>query len=304
MERRENETKAAIGYEIGREVYEGSVMHRMYGRSGAHTPTGASGIAHEVMAMDKKNFQHMVKMDKCHTQLTKTPNAPQVDAVTMNTITKKVVERLQYKDTPSNSGIQKTLKQVESGKYQQTQLIGTAETTERFNELAAKNGISKRMHSSGISGNDTKRIGNKFTGQTPKLAHIGNAAKKSAVTAVGVTAGIEVVKSIVNGDSIAECAGHVTSKSAESAVVAVASAVAAEATYGVAASLFAASVIPVAGPMLVAGTIAVATGVITGKVTDGIFDGLGDRVEDIVDDIGDAISDLCSDIGDFFRYLF
>lgn len=301
MEKKSNSSSIAILNEVGREGYEASVMYRMRGRSGAYSPKGASGNVLEILANDKENIRNMLKPGTV-TRLTKSPVATQVDAVTMKG--GKVLERIQYKDTPSASGIQKTLKQVESGKYRQTQMRGTTETAEKFNRLAEKRGISKRMESTGISSKTTNRIGDKFTGQTPKLVNIGNAAKTSATMAAGLTAGVEVVKSIANGDSVGECTGHVVSKSAESAITAAVSTAAAEATFGVASTLLASSCIPVAGPLIAAGAVAIGAGSLAGEVTDGIFDDIGEEIGNVVDSIGETISDACFNIGCFFDGLF
>ncbi len=115
MRNNQNEGKnmAVVG-EVGRLGCEASVMKRMHGRSGAYTPSGSKGIAHEIMANDWANLNNLLKPDTV-TWLTKSSNAPQVDAVTMKG--GKVLERIQYKDTTSPSGVQKTVKQVASGKY-------------------------------------------------------------------------------------------------------------------------------------------------------------------------------------------
>lgn len=97
--------KIAVLNELGRECYEASVMYRMQGRSGAYTTKGASGNVLEIMANDETNLKNILKPDNV-TKLTKSPVAPQVDAVTMQG--GKVVERIQYKDTPSTAGMQKT----------------------------------------------------------------------------------------------------------------------------------------------------------------------------------------------------
>ena len=301
MEKKATTSGIAILNEVGREGYEASVMYRMRGRSGAYSPKGASGNVLEIMANDKENLKNIFKPDTV-TKLTKSPVATQVDAVTMKG--GKVLERIQYKDTPSASGIQKTLKQVESGKYRQTQLRGTTETAEKFNKLAEKRGITKRMESTGISSKTTNRIGDKFIGQTPKLANLGNAAKTSATMAAGVTVGVEVIKSIANGDSIGECTGHVVSKSAESAITSAVSTVAAEATFGIATSLLVNSCIPVAGPLIAAGAVAIGAGSLVGELTDGVFDDIGEGIGNVVDGVGDAISDVCFNIGCFFDELF
>ena len=140
----------------------------------------------------------------------------------------KVIERIQYKDTVSPSGVRKTVNQVKSGKYQQAQLWGTKEAAKQYNDMAKAEGISKKMHSTGISHNSTQRVGDKFTKQPIKAASLGDAVKNSTAIAVGITAATEVVKSVANGDSVGECTANVVSKGAESAVTASAAAVAGE----------------------------------------------------------------------------
>lgn len=295
MKENEKRNNVAATTEMGREAYEASVRARMQGRSGAYTPKGAGGIAFEVMATDKTNLKNIWAPDTV-TKLTKSPTATQVDAVTVKD--GKVLERIQYKDTSSNAGLQKTLKQVQSGKYHQTQLRGTKETAEGFNKLAEASGITKRMESTGISSETTKRIGDAFTHQAPNLKNVGNAAKGSMGMAVGLTAGIEVAKSVVNGDSAGECANHVVSKSAESAVTAAASAAAAELTLGATGALLAGSAIPVVGPAVAALAVGLGTSAVVGGATEGLFDDIGDAVEDVVD----TVSDFFSGIGSIFGF--
>lgn len=204
----------------------------------------------------------------------------------------KVAERIQYKDTASAAGIQKTMQQAQSGKYRQVQMRGTKETAEAFNKLAGKRGISKHMESTGISSSTTKRIGDTFTHQAPKMAHIGNAAKASAGMAAGLTAGVEVVKSIANGDRAGECANHAVSKSAESAVTAAASAAAAELTLGATGALLAGSAIPVVGPAVAALAVGLGTSAVVGEATEGLFDDLGNAAENIVDTVESNLGGL------------
>ena len=285
--------KAAIGTNCTRQAYEASVLTRMKGRAGAYSPKGAPGIALEVMANDSKNISNVFKPDTV-TKFTKSSTAPQVDAVT--TTAGKVVERIQYKDTISQAGVKKTIDQVKSGKYRQVQLKGTIEATEKFNAAAKANGITKRMESTGISHNSTQRIGDRFTGQMINTSCLSDAVKGSVAGAVGVTAAIEIVKSVDNGDSLGECAGHVVSKGAESALTAAAATAAGEVAAGAAATLLATSTIPVVGPLVVGIGAAVAVGSVVGEVTDGVFDEVGDVIGNTVDDIGYGISNAADEI--------
>ena len=212
----------------------------------------------------------------------------------------KVIERIQYKDTVSPTGIQKTLNQVKSGKYQQAQLRGTIEATEKYNAAAKASGVSKTMKSTGISHNSTQRVGDKFTGQPLKMSSLGDAVKGSTGVAVGVTAAIEVGKSIVNGESVGECTGHVVSKGTESALSAAAATVAAEATASAVGGLLATSAIPVAGPVIAGIGAALLVGGAVSELTDGVFDDIGAAIGGVVDDVVDGISDL---VGELFWWI-
>ena len=190
MMAKDNEGKVmGIGAEVAREGYEATVVGRMAGRAGAYSSKGSAGNALEIMANDKSNFANLCKPDTV-TRLTRSSTATQVDAVT--TKAGKVIERIQYKDTVSPAGVQKTLNQVKSGKYQQAQLRGTIEAAEKYNAAAQANGVSKTMQSTGISHNATQRIGDKFTRQPVKAASLGDAVKGSTAVAVGITAAVEV----------------------------------------------------------------------------------------------------------------
>lgn len=300
-----NGKQMGIAAEVAREGYEGSVMTRMAGRAGAYSPKGAPGNALEIMANDKSNLSNILKPDTV-TKLTKSSTATQVDAVT--TKAGKVVERIQYKDTVSPAGVQKTLNQVKSGKYQQAQLRGTVEAAEKYNAAAKTSGVTKTMKSTGISHDTTQRIGDKFTKQPIKVASLGDAVKGSTVAAVGITTAIEVGKSIVNGDSIGECTSHVVAKGTESAISAAVATVAGEVTAGAVGGLLATSAIPVAGPVIAGIGAAVLVGSAVGEVTDGLFDdvasGIGDTVENIAYGIGDAVSSIGEGISDFVGGLF
>lgn len=276
-----------IGSEIAREGYEASVVHRMTGRAGASTIKGAPGNALEIMANDKRNMKNLLKPDTV-TKLTKSSTATQVDAVT--TKSGKVIERIQYKDTVSPSGVRKTVNQVKSGKYQQAQLWGTKEAAKQYNDMAKAEGISKKMHSTGISHNSTQRVGDKFTKQPIKAASLGDAVKNSTAIAVGITAATEVVKSVANGDSVGECTANVVSKGAESAVTASAAAVAGS----IAAVISAPAVVPAA---IGIGAATVAAKVV-GEVTDGAFDEIGENIGLAVDNIGYTVEDAVDNIGD------
>ena len=303
---KKNEGKTlGLGAEIAREGYEASVVSRMSGRAGAYSPKGAAGNALEIMANDKSNMRNLLKPDTV-TKLTKSSTATQVDAVT--TKAGKVIERIQYKDTVSPAGVRKTLNQVKAGKYQQAQLRGTIEAAEKYNAAAKASGVSKTMKSTGISHNATQRVGDKFTKQPIKMGSMGDAVKGSTAVSVGITAAVEVGKSIVNGDSVGECTGHVVAKGTESALSAAAETVAAEATASTVGGLLATSAIPVAGPLIAGIGAALLVGGAVSEITDGAFDevgsAIGDVVDEVVDGVCDAVSSVADGISDFIGELF
>lgn len=274
----------AVMNEAGRQLYEGSVMKRMQGRAGAYTPTGAPGIAHEIMANDLANIKNTVNNPGAVTKLTKQANAQQLDAVTVKN--GKVIERIQYKDTSSAGGLSKTMNQVKSGKYDQATLKGTKETTRPFNAAAERQGISKRMESTGISHKDTQRIGDKFTKQSLKTGSLTNTMAKAAGGAFVLTAVVEGGKSVMNGDSVGECTANVVTKGAESAINTACAAGAGEAAFFI-TSLFNPAL---AVPASIIATVA--TGNVVGECIDGAFDDFGDGIAETVDTIGEGISDV------------
>ena len=289
-----NEGKTmGLGLEIVREGYEASVISRMAGRAGAYNPKGAAGNALEIIANDKSNLGNLFKPNTV-TKLTKSSTATQVDAVT--TKAGKVIERIQYKDTVSPAGVQKTLNQVKAGKYRQAQLRGTIEAAEKYNSAAQVSGVSKTMKSTGISHNVTQRIGDKFTKQPLKMGSLVDAVKGSTGVAVGITAAVEVGKSIANGDSVGKCTGHVVSKGTESALSVAAAAVAAEATASAVGGLLATSAIPVAGPLIAGAGAALLVGGAVSEITDGVFDDIGSAIGGAVDDVVDGISDFVENL--------
>lgn len=316
MSNNEKKINEAAVVETEKQIYEASVLKRMEGRCGT-SPSGAKGIAFEIMDIDQMNAKDIFTPGR-NTQVTKNPRATVLDAVTMQD--GKVVRRIQYKDTPT--GIEKTLNQVQSGKYDTATLKGTKETAARFNELAPGKGINKTMEASSLSTKDTTRVGDKFLavnrGTMPAnvAVNLGNAAKSSAIGAAGLTAAIEVGKSVLNGDDVGTCANNVVSKTSESVVAGAAGGLVGEAAF-----IGAALVCPaVAVPAAIVGGIAGAT--VAGDLVEGAFDEVGDFAEDVVngvkdvaeevvdgvkdiaESISDGLSDLAFEIGWGFRSFF
>ena len=124
-------------------------------------------------------------------------------SATIVTDGKKIVQRIQYKDTPQS--ISKTIQQVKSGQYNSVTLKGTSETAEAFNKLAQKIGLCKQMQDTGISSDTTKTIA-KSCGSAKDysmLKAVKHSAKGGAVAGAVVSAGISAVTNAIeysNGD--------------------------------------------------------------------------------------------------------
>ncbi|MBL1266007.1 hypothetical protein [Candidatus Methylomicrobium oryzae] len=257
-------------------TYECSVISRAVERAGKNPHL--KGHIHEIMVKDVKNLRNV--FNGSHTELTKSTTAKTVDLVTKNG--GKVVERLQLKDTLSQSGIDKTVKQVLNGQYRSTQLIGTRETTELVNKALEKAGSAKKMTSSGVSSKTTTTLAQRAGASGSGT--LGNAVLQSAKTGgalgAGIGAGIEVASGIVglvNGQrDLSDVAlstikagakGYVTGAAATAAVTATGPAVLA-ATTAVAGAGTAATVITFAAPI----AVAMGVGWMASSLWDAIFD--------------------------------
>ncbi len=200
---------AVTAAEKGSDQY---VINSMHGRAGATSPTGAKGIAFEAKYCMKENIKNIGKGVK--TEYTKNSTAQTVDVVKKTTKDcKKVVERYQCKDTPASA--KNVIKQVESGKYNSAQLVGTTESANAYNAEAAKKGITKVMQDSGISTKETQRIAEKALGKQTIKSAAQSASKAGAIGAV-LGGGVALVESISNGDDFADTTGNVAYSSIES----------------------------------------------------------------------------------------
>lgn len=263
-------------------------MQRMQGRSGAYTASGSKGIVLEIMGNDKINASNLLNPEVT-AKLTKQANAPQVDAVIMNG--NKVASRLQYKDVLSTSGIRDITNSTKNGKYNVAKLMGTTECAEKFNKAVEKAGINKRMMDTGISSKTTQRIGDKFTGQMPKVDGMGDLLKKSVAVSAGITAGTEIIKSINNGDSVSECTRNVTTKVTENVV---------NATVSTAAAEIVSTVLAPFGPV-----VSVGGGLITAAVTNEVVsEKTKDFIEDVRFEIEYGLNVLGAQVSCFFGSIF
>ena len=207
-------TGSVIAAEAGRIAYEAGVIADTAGRAGAQTLAGAKGIVFESMYKSKENLKNVASGIK--TNYTKCSTAPQVDLVAQDS-TGKVLSRMQLKDTPSTSGIIKTVKQVESGKYNAAKMVGTSETAEAYNAKAAAKGIGKVMEDSGISTETTSRIASKSLGKVAGK-EIAKTAGKAGVVGAVINSGVAAYESYKNGDDIYDATGNITTAAANGAI--------------------------------------------------------------------------------------
>lgn len=285
--------------EIMRQGYEASVVIRADGRAGAKAATGAKGIVTEVMVMDQNNLKDLGN-HSVRTKFTANSTAKQVDLI--KTDGKRVLERIQVKDTCSPSGVQKTLKQVSEGKYRQAKLVGTTECASSFNSKAEAKGVSKRMIDTHISTNTTTRIGSKMTNTPINVNGLLDAGKASAGGAVVLSTCVEAYKSLENGDSFSEFANHAVAKGTESAIAAGTTAMIAEGVASLSGIALASSAIPVAGPLAVGAITALAVAPVVGEVVEGCGAELGELTEEFVEDVGNSVSNIANDLYSDFSY--
>ena len=187
-------------------AYEGTVITRAMARAGNNPHL--KGHIHEIMTKDAMNLKGGLSGQ--HTELTKSTTAKVVDLV--STKGGKVVGRIQMKDTLSQSGIDKLVRQVADGKYRTTKLVGTKETTKLANAAFERAGLSKRMVSSGTSSNTTTTLAQRAgaSGSGTLGSAVGQAAKSGGAAGAIVGAGIEVVSGIADLANGKRDAGEVT----------------------------------------------------------------------------------------------
>lgn len=270
------------------ESYEGSVIARTIGRAGSATENGAKGIVHEVMFVDRKNAMDFFRRNTL-TSLTQNSTATQVDVVTVKD--GSVVSRYQLKDTPNS--ISNTIRQVESGKYQQAQMIGTKETVEAYERAVSGTDVTKPMQSSGISSETTARIAQKGVAPFSKEAVLGSIGQIGKGTAIGaaISGGVALGESIYNGDDFGETTGNVAMSAAEGAAAGAATIVAGEVTTAILTAAGATASVTVALPA----TIAVGAGL-------GVSYGVSklDEKYDIKGQIADAANNAKETISEKF----
>lgn len=275
MDKKQRHT--TVGNAVGnaaKHTYEASVKFRALKNAGGCN--NLNGHILEVMGADKTNFNVFNGMKET---LTKSRTATAVDSV----VTKggKIVQRIQYKDTAKSIG--DTVRRVKDGQYNSVTLKGTTETAKVFNRYAAKHGIAKRMHDTGISSQTTKSLARSCG--AAKQVSVANAAAMAAKSggALGgaVAGGISLVANTVavaNGEKdLGEAVCAVAKDSAGGALSGAGAAAAATATgAGVSAAIAGTAIAGTAlgTACVVAAPVAAAIGVgyVITKIWDSIWD--------------------------------
>ena len=262
--------------EKGMEQY---IINEIKGRAGAASPTGAKGIVFEKMVCIKQNVTNVFKGAK--TKFTKCSTAKTVDLVTVDK-NGKVLERIQCKDASASA--KNVVKQVESGKYNSAQLVGTKESAKEFNKEAAKKGVKKVMKDSGISSKDTQRVAQKALGEQTTKSVAESAGKAGAVGAV-ISGGVALVESIKNGDDFGDTTGNVTYSSMEGAISGITASLAGDAATAIIVMTGASGTVTVLVP------IAIAAG--AGTITYMVFENVDKNcdVRGMIADAADYVKD-------------
>ena len=198
--------RATQGEIFARECYEAHTGLRALERAGQCR--NLHGHVHELMVCDKFNINPKNILQGKQAALSTSATDPLHDVV----VTKdgRFLEGFQLKDTASSSGVQKTLHQINSGKYNGTTVVGTEETAAK---LAGK--TARQVKSSGISSETTKRIADKALGRIPTASALGSVAKSGSMMGAAVGAGVEAVSSVIDvldgkksvGDAVIDVGG-------------------------------------------------------------------------------------------------
>ena len=255
-----------------REIYEGKVGIEALARAGRNR--NLKGVIHEVMVKDTFNADPLNMLAGKAASLTKSTTAVRDDIIIKQA--GKIVGRMQLKDTAGSIG--DTIRQVSSGKYQRTALMGTKETTQAFSAAAKRAGVTQKMGSTGFSSSDTARIANKALGSSAGGLTASSVAKVAGSTgAIGaaLSGGIEVLISgakLANGEIDAEeFAGNVAREAAGGGIAAGAGAAAATVASAGAATLLGTTA-PLWVPAAVGVGAAMAVGCAVKSLWDSIFD--------------------------------
>lgn len=259
-------TYVATTTEALREGYEGTVIARMMGRSGAKAPYGAKGISFEVLYSDKLNLENIGK--NCITKLSDSSIDQLADLITI--CDDEIVEVIQCKNVISEAGVDNVVGQLIGNRYPGASIVTTSESaamiTSRLNEL----GLEATVIDSGIDHAVTVRIADKCRGViTPKF--IEDLCKHSTSIAAGFASVAALYDSIQNGDDIGETVANVSTNAGKAATSMAIATTAGEVAGATVATIGAGSAAQIAIPMV----IVLVAGVGADKGLDILFEATG-----------------------------
>jgi len=231
---RESSGREAQVCSDARQAYEAKVAVEALDRAG-QTPK-LKGVVHEVLFKDSLNANPGNILNGNKAVLTKSTTTVRDDVLVLSK-TGKVIQRFQLKDTPKS--ITNTVKQVQTGKYAGTKLVGTKETVNAYQQ--ASKSVTQQMTSSGVSSTKTELIAAKALGKVPGTAALGAAAKTGG--AMGACVGAVVGALGAAGDlkdgaiTPGDFAGTVAVEALKGAATATASTVASSVVAGTAGAV-------------------------------------------------------------------
>lgn len=255
-----------------KQLYDTTVIKRACDRAGKNP--NIKGHIFEVMTCDKINSNPINIIQGKKAVLTKSTTAVRDDVIIKQG--KKVVGRMQLKDTPKSMGA--TLKKVSNKQYQGTKLVGTKETAEAYAKAVAKstkngNKLTQKMITNNISSGQTELLAKKALGGKILTSgkEISKQSVKSGMSSAGINVMIESVKGINQirkGEKTARNVGKTIVKEATIATVST--------TLGEAASTAAKIATAPLGPVSI--PVNMATSIITTAATDTILRKATDKV--------------------------
>ena len=150
------------------------------------------GIIHEIAIREMRNLTLEALLSRARTSVTRSPSARAVDLVTNRD--GRVMARIQAKDCISDACVRKVQGRVASGQYRTTRLVGTRETVDKFRSA----GVTKKVHSSGVSSRSTTRAADNAGAKVPNnklmlnnALDIAGCAGRAGVTGAVLGAGAE-----------------------------------------------------------------------------------------------------------------
>lgn len=255
-------------------IDDGKVIKEAVDRAG-HCKN-IKGHIFELLQVKKLNQDPANILRNRHARLTKSPTSIRDDIVMEES--GKIIKRFQCKDTTSVSGVSDTVKRIENGQYQRTNVVGTEESSRLINDSLKKKNINTRteVQNSGISSKTTELLACQANGANPlnHLDLIADHAGKSAIGGAVVGGG---VSAIINGTKLVK--GQLEADEAITNVSIDAGKSATAAAVGGAVDVTVTMVVATTPLALVAKPIGTASGVLAGVATDKTLNCIGNKID-------------------------